>query len=441
MRFLQYLILTGCVVVGSISAISWWPASYPSWTEEERALMASLTLDRLPPPPPDLSNRVADNAQAARFGQALFFDPRLSGTGGIACATCHQPARRFTDGLPRGHAIGPTARHTPSIIGAAYSPWQYWDGRRDSLWAQALSPLEDPNEHGGQRTAYARFISEDPAYRAQYESLFGALPDLSDDSRFPRRASPLGDTASHDAWALMTPADQDSVNEIFSNLGKAIAAYERKLTHGPARFDRYVAKTMANDSAATELLTADEAQGLRLFLGKGRCTECHNGPLFTNHEFHNTGILAAPNELPDRGRIEGLRKLREDPFNCRGSWNDEPEAYCGELDFARDGIELIGAFRTPSLRNVVGTAPYMHKGQLASLEAVIRHYNDTPFAMIGHNEAEFPLSLSRRERRQLEAFLHTLDSPLADAAWATPPAAASSAAADTRTPESRNRAR
>ncbi len=421
MRLLRILTLIGCVAAGGFAAATWWPASFPDWSEEERALMSSLTLDQLPALPPDPSNRVAENPDAARLGQALFFDPRLSGSGGIACSTCHQPGRHFTDGLTRGHAIGPTARHTPSIVGAAYSPWQYWDGRRDSLWSQALSPLEDPNEHGGHRSAYARFISNDPSYSVQYESLFGALPDLRNDLRFPPQASPLGDVASRDAWSAMSPEDQKTVNVVFSNIGKAIAAYERKLVHGPARFDRYVASVLNNDAtAAAAIFTANEAQGLRIFLGKGRCTECHNGPLLSNHEFHNTGVIAAANELPDRGRVEGLRELRRDPFNCSGNWNDDANAYCGELEFARDGIELIGAFRTPSLRNAIGTAPYMHKGQIATLEAVIRHYNDTPLAMIGHNEAEFPLSLSRRERRQLEAFLLTLASPLADDRWAAP---------------------
>lgn len=397
------------------------PAEAPRWTDAEVAAMSGLSLDGLSGLPDDSGNRVADDPRAARFGHALFFDARLSGTGTIACTTCHQPTRGFTDGLRKAQALGTTRRHTPSILGAAFSPWLYWDGRRDSLWAQALTPLEDADEHGGTRIAYARLIHDDPAYRPTYEALFGAMPDLSDRGRFPEAASPLGTADERRAWTAMPAADRQAVDRVFSNIGKAIAAYERRLVHGPSRFDRYVSAVLEDDPAAREIFSTDEAQGLRLFLGKARCTECHNGPLLTNNEFHNTGILAAEDELPDRGRIDGLTEARADPFNCRGEWNDDADPYCGELNFAREGVELIGAVRTPSLRNLDGTAPYMHKGQLASLEDVIEHYNEAPLAMIGHNEAEEPLSLSRREQRQLVAFLHTLASPPADPRWLDPP--------------------
>jgi cytochrome c peroxidase len=99
-------------------------------------------------------------------------------------------------------------------------------------------------------------------------------------------------------------------------------------------------------------------------------------------------------------------------FNCRGPYSDDPELRCAELDFARTGIELIGAFKTPSLRNLENTAPFMHKGQLATLADVLQHYNDAPDAMIGHNEAE-PLGLDARELGQIEAFLATLAAPVA----------------------------
>ncbi|MDH5584142.1 MAG: cytochrome-c peroxidase, partial [Gammaproteobacteria bacterium] len=101
----------------------------------------------LPELPPDPSNAVADNPLAAEFGRMLFFDTRLSANGAVSCATCHQPERGFTDGLQKAQAMGTTLRHTPGIAGMAYSPWQFWDGRRDSQWSQALAPLEDANEH------------------------------------------------------------------------------------------------------------------------------------------------------------------------------------------------------------------------------------------------------------------------------------------------------
>ena len=376
------------------------------WTDAELALLQSLWIESLPPPPPDPSNGVADDPRAADLGQRLFFDTRLSGNGAVACATCHQPAQRFTDGLARSRAIGMTRRNAPSLIGAVFSPWQYWDGRKDSLWSQALAPLEDPNEHGGNRMQYARLVTSDPVYRQAYEALFGALPDLSDASRFPGAAAPVADPILDSAWQTMAPADRDLINRIFANLGKAIAAYERLLLPGPSRFDAYVAALLSGATPNEHLSTA-EVRGLRLFLDEAQCLRCHNGPLFTNNEFHNTGVLSAPGQIPDKGRIAGVREVQADLFNCLGPYSDAADDDCAELRFARGDAELLGAVRTPSLRNLDGTAPFMHAGQLTSLAEVLDHYNEAPEAMIGHNEAE-PLGLSRRQLDDLRAFLHTL---------------------------------
>lgn len=420
------LLLTAVACLATLLVMAaWWQrgsAAPHAWSEADLALLLSLQLDSLPPLPTEPSNAVADDPRAAAFGHRLFFDPRLSGNGAVSCATCHQPERRFTDGLPRGRAIGESKRNTISLVGAAWSPWQYWDGRKDSLWSQALSPLEDPAEHGGSRVSLARLVEDDTEYRQAYEELFGPLPDLGDDDRFPYRASPVGDSAAREAWEAMLPSDQQRVNTVFSNIGKAIAAYERLLVPGPTRFDRYVEAARQGDrDAQAEIFTAQEAAGLRLFIGEARCTECHNGPLFTNNEFHNTGILAVSGSLPDRGRSDGIREVRADPFNCQGDFSSDPDRACPELRFARTGPELLGAFRTPSLRNLEGTAPFMHQGQLATLEEVIEHYDRAPLSMIGHNEAK-PLSLSRRERAQLVAFLETLFAPPATPReWLQPP--------------------
>jgi cytochrome c peroxidase len=387
-----------------------------AWSDAEITMLRTLALDTLPPLPADPSNAVADDPRAAALGLRLFFDTRLSGTGAVSCATCHQPERRFTDGRTKGQAIGTSKRNTRSIVGVAYSPWLYWDGRRDSLWSQALTPLEDPVEHGGDRMRYARLVTTDPGYREAYEALFGPPPDFSDPRRFPAAASPLASAEARAAWQAMAPGDQTLVNRVFANIGKAIAAYERRLALSRARFDDYVAAVVTGDEAAQRrLFSADEVRGLRLFLGAGNCTQCHNGPLLTNHEFHNTGALPAPGEPPDKGRSAGVRTVMADPFNCLGEYNDAPDAVCPELRFARTGSELIGAMRTPSLRNLAGTAPYLHKGQLDSLTAVLDLYNRAPLALIGHNEAK-PLGLGRRDLDRLERFLETLEAPVADPA-------------------------
>ena len=385
------------VAVAGIVIVSWSLslAAQARWSDTELDMLRSLWIGSLDSLPPDSSNAVADNFDAARFGQRLFFDPRLSANGGIACATCHQPERRFTDGLPKGVAIGTSKRNTPSIVGAAYSPWLYWDGRKDSLWSQALSPLEDPNEHGSDRAQIVKLIATDASYRATYESLFGALPSMS---------------------------DSEAVNRTYANIGKAIAAYERLLLPGPSRFDAYVAAVIAGDEQLqTETLSDEEIDGLRLFIGEANCTQCHNGPLLTNHEFHNTGVISFPGEVPDKGRVVGVREIMDDAFNCLGPFNDNATRDCAELEFVRTGPELVGAVRTPSLRNLENTEPFMHKGQIKTLADTLRHYNEAPAAMIGHSEVE-PLGLSSRELARLEAFLLTLNAPLAtDDEWLRSP--------------------
>lgn len=394
---------------------AWWllrSTEPPAWNDAEIVVLQSLALESLPLLPPDPSNAVADEPLAADFGAELFFDARLSGNGGISCATCHQPVRHFTDGLPKGQAIGTSKRNTPSIIGTAYSPWLYWDGRRDSQWSQALSPLEDPNEQGTNRIHIVRIVARNPSYRSQYEALFEPLPDIADKARFPdvREAAHGPDWEA--VWSSMTPDDRAVINRAFANIGKTIAAFERTLMPRASRFDHYVDAVINGDLQAQETaLTDEEIRGLRLFIGEASCTQCHNGPLFTNNEFHNTGVLSAEGELPDKGRVVGVREVLENPFNCLGDFSDDPERFCPELEFVRTGTSLIGTVRTPSLRNVEHTAPYMHKGQLATLAEALAHYNRAPDAMIGHNEAK-PLNLNGRQLRQLEAFLRTLSSPI-----------------------------
>ena len=373
---------TLAVLVTTVALTAWLVASCDSqsraWSEEEVAVLESLRLEALPELPPDPSNTVADNPLAVEFGRRLFFDTRFSVNGAVACATCHQPERRFTDGRPQGVAVGISKRNTPSIVGTAYSPWLYWDGRRDSQWSQALSPLEDSDEHAINRLTTIAIVVEDKGYWRMYEDLFG---------------------------------EASGVDTMFSNIGKAIAAFERTVMPTPSRFDRYVAAVLAGDEGlSAELFTAEETRGLRLFIGAANCMQCHNGPLFTDNEFHNTGLTNFAGEVPDKGRVDGVREVLDHPFNCRSEHNDDPAKACPELESARTGAETIGAFRTPSLRNLKGTAPYGHKGQVATLAEMLAHYNEAPDALIGLTEAK-PLGLSAGELEYLEAFLKTLDAP------------------------------
>jgi len=299
------------------------------------------------------------------------------------------------------------------IAGAAHSSWLFWDGRKDSLWSQALGPLEDAVEHGSNRTQIANVLTVH--YKAEYEALFGPMPDVSG---LAEQAGPLGDAAERAAWQSMSPDRRDDVNRVFANLGKAIAAYERTLTPGESRFDRYVRAVIARDPDGQRVMSSQEVNGLRLFIGKGQCATCHNGPLLTDQHFHNTGVPSRDAAQPDRGRAAATAKVQRDEFNCLGKYSDAAPDACQELRFmVADDPTLVGAFKTPSLRNVALRAPYMHAGQFTSLEGVVAHYVKSPAAAVGHSELAHEgrghpgrkaIRLSESEIRDVSALLRAL---------------------------------
>jgi cytochrome c peroxidase len=391
------------------------------WSAEEVNVLASMRLSQLPTQPVDPSNAVEALSAAAAFGKRLFNDHRFSQTQAVSCASCHDPQKQFQDGLPVGQGVGTGSRRAMPIVGTGFSPWLFWDGRKDSLWSQALGPLEDSVEHGGNRARYAHLIKSH--YRAEYESIFQAMPDLS---HVPPNASPKGTESEKTAWNALPSKAQADVSRIFSNMGKAIAAYEKTLSHGESRFDRYVEGVVRRDSARQESLTPKEVNGLRTFIGKGQCVSCHNGPLFTDQHFHNTGVPPRNSDRPDRGRAAALMAVQNDEFNCLGPFSDAKAEQCQELHFmVKSDPTLEGAFKTPSLRDVSLRPPYMHAGQLPSIEAVIRHYISAPVAAVGHSELagtankhseRKPIRLDEREIRDLAAFLATVSGPIVEKA-------------------------
>ena len=371
------------------------------WTRAQMDELRSLSLAALEPLAPDPTNRVADDPRAAALGERLFFDMRLSANGQVSCGTCHKTELGFQDSAALARGVGTTARRTMPIAGTARAPFLFWDGRKDSQWAQALGPLESPVEHGGTRAQYAHVVAA--RYRPEYEAIFGPMPDLSS---VPVSAGPAGDSRAISAWAALGGAQRDAVTQIFVNVGKAIAAFERRIEFSPSRFDRYV-EALAAGSKTDRILTADEIAGLRLFIGKANCTQCHNGPLFTNNEFHNTGVPRRAGLPADDGRLSGAPAVLGDEFNCRSRWSDAPKG-CGELEFlVSTGHTLERAYKVPSLRDIAGRAPFMHAGQFSSLAEVLAHYNRAPSAPSGHSELK-PLRLNGSELRRLEAFLETL---------------------------------
>jgi cytochrome c peroxidase len=402
----RYLWLSTGLVVAALAGFAR-AGHRPAWTDSEREVLSELRFDPNAPARPDPTNKVADDPRAAALGHRLFFDTRLSANGQVACATCHDPARDFQDGTPLATGVGTTGRRTMPVAGTDQGAWLFWDGRKDSQWSQALGPWESAVEHGGTRSQYARLIATH--YRADYEKIFGPLPDLSD---LPERAAPIADAKAAAAWAALPAARREAVNRIYANLGKAVAAYERRIRYGESRFDRYVAAMERTGRAPAGILTEEEEAGLRIFIGKGRCATCHTGPMLSDQEFHNIGVPARAGHAPDSGRVAGVRQVLADEFNCRSPYSDSRES-CEELEFAvTEGEALVGAMKTPSLRNVARRAPYMHAGQFATLEEVVDHYDKAPAAPLGKSEL-VPLNLTAKERRQLIAFLGSLTAPLA----------------------------
>lgn len=392
--------LIGSVIVMAGGA----PMLKPGWSPDELKRIQSLSLASLPALPPDPSNRVSENPEAASLGKALFFDTRLSGNANVSCASCHQPHRQFQDNLPVADGMAKGTRRTMPIAGSARFPFLFWDGRKDSQWSQALGPLENPVEHGADRTMIVQLV--DTAYRSQYKGIFGTMPRLDG---LPPHAMPSGPPETVAAWNQMTPAQQYSVNLAYANIGKAIAAFERTITPEPTRFDAYASALATGDQdLADSLFSKNERAGLKLFIGQGNCLSCHNGPLFTDSSFHNLGLPGA-SPLHDRGRSGSVAELKADPFNCLGAFSDARPQACSELSFMEtESADLVGAFRSPSLRAVAQRAPFMHAGQFSTLDAVLAHYNRAPAAEFGKSELK-PLGLSDQQLRDLKSFLQTLD--------------------------------
>jgi cytochrome c peroxidase len=379
------------------------------WSKNELSILRSLSLASLPPLPNSPSNRFADLPKAQQLGEQLFFDKQLSGNGKLSCASCHHPEKFFTDGLPRAIGAKTTSRNTPTIVSSGWLRWFYWDGRRDSLWSQALIPFEAEEEMASSRLAVTRFIAKDENYRLLYESIFGELPISLLNKNLPQHAGPLGNANTRDKWYRLSASLQQQINRVYSNLGKAIAAYERTLAPKPSRFDDYVDQLFNSNLQAIEL-TEQEIAGIKLFIDpqKTQCMQCHNGPLLTNGGFHNIGTGNFRGESLDFGRMLGLQAVLMDEFNCLGMYSDAKPDECTTIKFLNrsNHIPLQGAFKTPSLRNALLTSPYFHDGRFSSLMEVMEFYNQPPTKNGSHELKE--LKLQDEQLTQLVAFLKLL---------------------------------
>ena len=375
------------------------------------------------PVPPDPTNRFADDAGAIALGERLFFDESFSSSGTVSCATCHDPDRAFTDGERVAQGEGTGSRNTPTILGAARRRWFTWDGRADTIWSQAAEPIEQPTEHAFDRTRFAVAIGDDPGVRRLWEAACGALPAALDAVPKGLAARPaLADGGEGDAmaqsWAQLSAEQRAAIDLVFSASMKALGAFQRTLDMPLSAFDRWAdavgqGTVLMDDETAGGIITPAARRGWLLFSGKANCIQCHGGREFTDGEFHNLGLPGPDGRLGgDPGRRGAIARLKTDPFSSAGAFSDDrdgPEARL--VRSLKDDPETWGQFRTPSLRGVALTAPYMHDGRFASLAEVIAFYDtlEGAIALDHHREAVLqPLGLTAPERDDLEAFLRAL---------------------------------
>lgn len=272
-------------------------------------------------------------AEKIALGKQLYFDPRLSSDNTISCASCHDPAKGWSNGEQFATGVGGAkgGRNSPTVINSAYFTFQFWDGRAPSLEAQALGPIQNPIEMNMTLPAVVEKLNAIEGYRTQFQKVFGT-------------------------------------NVTADGIARAIAAYERTALSGDAPYDRF----KAGDQDA---LSESAQRGMKLFFGKAACSSCHSGHSFTDNAFHNIGV-GMDRKDPDVGR-EAISKLKGDR----------------------------GAFKTPTLREIARTGPYMHDGSMQTLEEVVEHYNkggiDNPFL----DEEIFPLKLSDQDKKDLVTFM------------------------------------
>lgn len=340
-------------------------------------------------------NAFGDSLAAAELGFQVFYDPRFSTVEEMRCATCHIPEKYFGDGLKvsLGKDDKPLLRNSPSIFASAWTPGDFfWDGRADSLWSQPLFAFENPDEMATTRLSIAHTIVGNEDYRALYTEAFAELPDLSDLERFPLQGKP-GDKA----FDAMREEDKDTVNRMVANVGKALEAYMRKVATGRAPLDAF----LLGDAS---LFNEGAARGLTTF-AKAGCIDCHGGPVLSDGLYHDMKVPPLPGAPKDRGRADGIAILEDNPFNAEGPYYDAKVGKPAPRPSKESNLE--GAFRTPSLRDVMRTGPYGHNGYYTKLEELLK--------------AHGPTKLSEAEISDLIAFFLQLNGREPERPWSNWP--------------------
>jgi cytochrome c peroxidase len=392
---------------------------------------------------------------------------------GVSCATCHDLTHAGADTTPSPGYVSVGAGWTDvnalAVMNSAYRQVVFWNGRADSLWALNVVVAESATTMNGNRLALAHHIFD--LYRAEYDAIFGPQWALdpaigADPTRFPASGKPKPPGGADGVWEAMAGPDRNVINRVLVNWAKAIAAYEYKLIGVDSDFDRFVAA-----GPDSNLIPAAAKRGARLFVGKASCSSCHAGPQLTDELFHDIGVpqtgvavpttADCPATMPPAdpklaqcdcfsatalkcapwGAYDGLRRLRDTTVGSptRNRWlrtgdSSGDPAWSDDLaDTSRQSYvdlplteSLKGAWRTPSLRNVTLTAPYMHDGRYATLDDVLWHYDTAGHSagpeQVGALAPEIkPLGLTDLEMADVVAFLGTLTGRPKYPDWMTPP--------------------
>ncbi len=340
-----------------------------------------IGLQNIHTPPRSPTSLYADSPAAAALGVMLFSDTLFSSCGGVACASCHRaPSYTVPLAFPPG-CNGPVSRSVPTLLNTAFSDWYYWDGRKDSLWSHPIFPLLHVTELDADPQAVRQRM--ETVYSAQYQAAFGVAPTAEPDT-----------------------------NRIIANFGKAIEAYLRTLIKVDAPFDtelvHFIASAQAGQAESDPFYLS-----MKTFIRTGRCIICHKGPMLSDGSFHNLGLAQTP-PASDHGHLTGIPILQADIFNGAGVYSDEPTTGQAKLDSLTTltNVDLDGAFKTPTLRNVALTAPYFHTGVYNNLGDVVDFYDRA-----GDPDGTFPgtravtllkLGLSPAEKQSLVDLLMSL---------------------------------
>ena len=394
--------------------------SQEDWKQVQQIAPLSVEAPRNP------FNKRDNDVAVAKLGQMLFFETDVAEaitidnspvgkkgeTGKVGCVTCHDANKYFVDTRPFGPTSygrgAPGRRNTPAMLNEGYYDWIGWTGRNDSLvmhgsgvWNLSASVL-----------AYSHYLYK--KYREEYNATFPdnpldpALDPMAPDAkRFPPTGAPKAAGAMDGPWEAMTPDDQKIIQQIQANLGRVWDSYPRMVVTRNSPFERYV----KGDYAA---LSPGAKSGLRLFIGKAACNDCHNGPILSDNKFHNIGVpTPATATAQDMGRFPDMGAARTHAFSSISVFSDNREEGNRKLNSVDTAdVAMTGAFRTPGLLSIAETGPYFHTGEVKTLEDVVRHYNKgggEPGTFAGPKDARLkPLGLTEAEQADLVEFLRHL---------------------------------